>query len=43
MKVVITINVTPETLDELEEEMAFEQIEALLDDCHADYTWEESE
>lgn len=36
MKVVITIQVT----EALEEAAALETIEALLEDCGADYAWE---
>lgn len=38
MKVRITIEVT----EELEEEAVLEQIEALLEACHANFTWEDS-
>ena len=38
MQVVIVINVNSGTL---EEDCVLEQIEALLDDSHAEYTWDD--
>jgi hypothetical protein len=40
MQITITIQVPS---GELEEEAVLETIEMLLDESHADYTWEESE
>lgn len=39
MKVIITIEVT----EAIEEEGLLEEIEALLESNHADFTWEEEE
>jgi hypothetical protein len=38
----VTIRINLDNSPELEEAVVLEQIEALLDDHHADYTWQDS-
>lgn len=41
--ITITIRVTDENIEGMEEEMVLEQIELLLDSNHCDYDWTDSE